>query len=244
MAVSSADIKLLKSTIGDSAGGGATATVITSNVKNNLFPDLSDAERAADGTRYRKVFVGNDNGSDSLIAPKIWFGPDVTGFVPSKIAIGFDDADDDTGLQGNMTAFGANALLELSSTAADTRNALVYGIDSATSEPATEVIILNGSTPVLGTITWSKVYGILLDAEHGTNVVTAKQGSGGTVRGTIGANLSACFLWITASSEATALWFPDVIAGQRLGVWIRQDWTAGVLPQRPTAPFLNLKEGL
>lgn len=242
MAVSSTDITFLKSTIGDSAGGGATATVITNNVKNNLWPDLSDVERAAGGTRYRKVFIANNHITDSLATPKVWIEPDAPGFVPTALGLGFDDTDDDTAAQGTLVALGANAQIELSSTAADTRNAMLVGLN-ALGVPVIESIALNGSTAVLSVGTFSKLFGVLLDSEHGTNTVTLKQGTGGATLGTIGPNLSATFLWVTANSEANALLLPNLVAGARWGIWMRQQWSAGVLPQRPSTPVLRLKEG-
>ena len=54
-------------------GGRMTHNVIVSSVKNNVFPDVPQAERAAGSSKFRKVFihVANDN-ELSLIAPRVF----------------------------------------------------------------------------------------------------------------------------------------------------------------------------
>lgn len=54
-------------------GGRMTPTVITSGVKNNLFPDVPQAERTAGSTKYRKAFIHVANDDDlTLIAGKVF----------------------------------------------------------------------------------------------------------------------------------------------------------------------------
>lgn len=54
-------------------GGRITSVPILSGIKNNVFPNVPQAERTAGSTKYRKAFihVANDD-SLSLIAPKIY----------------------------------------------------------------------------------------------------------------------------------------------------------------------------
>jgi hypothetical protein len=243
MPVQTADIKLFKSTLGASEGGGASPTQTGDLTKNNLWPDLSDIERSVDGVRYRKVFLGNDSAADTLVQPKAWIFPDVIGFLPTKIGIGPDDTDDDNAAQGNLVALTANAQIELSSSVADTRNATLVGVDATSGDTVTEAVALNGTTPVLSAGTFSKLYAVYLDSESATAAVTIKQGLGGTAIGTIVANRSVSFLWVTAGSEASAVQLPDLIAGARIGIWMQQSWLANPAPQRPADPVLNVKEG-
>lgn len=54
-------------------GGRMTATAILSAVKNNLFPDIPQAERTAGSTKYRKAFIHVANDDDlALIAAKVF----------------------------------------------------------------------------------------------------------------------------------------------------------------------------
>lgn len=54
-------------------GGRMTGTGITSGVKNNIFPDVPQAERTAGSTKYRKVFIHVANDADlTLVAPKVF----------------------------------------------------------------------------------------------------------------------------------------------------------------------------
>lgn len=54
-------------------GGRMTPTIAVSGVKNNILPDVPQAERTAGSTKYRKVFIHVANDSDlTLIAPKIF----------------------------------------------------------------------------------------------------------------------------------------------------------------------------
>lgn len=54
-------------------GGRMTATAIPSGVRNNLFPNVPQAERIAGSIKYRKahIHVANDEGL-ALIAPKVY----------------------------------------------------------------------------------------------------------------------------------------------------------------------------
>lgn len=242
MPVASSDIKLFKSANGDSAGGASTPTQVTGTSKNNFFADISDLERLAGGERIRKAFLGNDHATDSLLQPLVWFFPDVIGFDPTEIGYGIDDADDDTGLAGDLTALTANAQIEVVSSAADTRNVTLVGVDNATGDQTTETLVLNGTTPVLSTLTFSSLIAVFADSESGSNTITIKEGAGGTTRGTIPSNRVLTFLWVVADSEVDALKIPDLIAGGRTGIWIKQTWGAGVAAQRPATPILNVKE--
>lgn len=68
MAVESSEVKLYRAAVNSDAGtnGGAiSATEIVTNVLNNLFPNVSEAERTAGLTRYRKAFVRVEDPDDS-----------------------------------------------------------------------------------------------------------------------------------------------------------------------------------
>lgn len=66
MAVLTAEMKLKKALAnldGNSNGGLLGLSVITSGVRHGMFPRVTRAERTAGVTRYRKVFLKNDNNS-------------------------------------------------------------------------------------------------------------------------------------------------------------------------------------
>ena len=69
-------------------------------------------------------------------------------------------------LAEQLATIGAgNVASVVSSDNADTtQTATVYGIDNATGLPVSEDFVLNGSTPVVGATTWTRIHGFVLDA--------------------------------------------------------------------------------
>lgn len=240
MAVAATDLKYYKSTNGDSAGGVISAVEIVAGVKNNLWSDITEAERLAAGTRYRKWFLANEHATDALVRPVFWLSVTPLGLVES-LGLGFSDADDDNSDAGNMTAFAANAVVGLVSDGADTRTATVYGLDG-TGVPITESVVLAGATEVLTTATFSKVWAVKMDAESASRVVTVRQGAGGVTRGTVQLNRESCFLWVVATSEGAGIKLPNLIAGGNYGFWDRQEWSAGLAANRPVTSEVVVKE--
>jgi hypothetical protein len=76
MAIEAADLKLYKSvTVGDglSNGGRQSYNEVISNQATNLFPNVTQAERTAGITRYRKTFSKvHDDGNETLYNHKLW----------------------------------------------------------------------------------------------------------------------------------------------------------------------------
>lgn len=72
-------------------GGRMTHVSITSGVKNNIFPDVSQAERLAGSTKYRKIFIHVANDADlQLIAPRVYIetrtpGDDAVYLIPATM---------------------------------------------------------------------------------------------------------------------------------------------------------------
>lgn len=240
MGVGQGDIVFYRSSIGTSDGGGISAVEIDDGDKNDLWPDISDASRIAGGTRTKKWFMANEHVTDSLLVPAIWVAAPPLG-ITTLLGLGLDSADDDDAAQGNMTAFGANAVVALVSDGADTRQADIIGLDAA-GDPQGETVTLAGAVEVTSLGTYSKVFAIFLSAISGSRTVLAKQGSGGTTRGTIGINAVCCWLWIAANSKAAGLILPDLAAGDNYGIWDRQTWTAGIPASRPTEERIAVEE--
>ncbi len=78
MSISVSDIKFYKALNNndlDGNGGRISSTQITTNVLENLFPNVTNAERVAGLTRYRKFFMRNENLSEyDLDDTKLWIG--------------------------------------------------------------------------------------------------------------------------------------------------------------------------
>ncbi|WP_293932130.1 hypothetical protein [Iodobacter sp.] len=76
MPILASEIKWMKSlTVSDdsSNGGRLSKNEIPDGVKNNIFPDVPQAERTTGSTRYRKVFIKFANPDNLLaIAPKLF----------------------------------------------------------------------------------------------------------------------------------------------------------------------------
>jgi hypothetical protein len=76
MAIQTAEIKLVKpANINDTTanGGRMSATDVADGVKNNIWPDVPQAERTAGSVKYRKLFIKIANDDDlALIDPKIF----------------------------------------------------------------------------------------------------------------------------------------------------------------------------
>ncbi len=239
MPIVSNDLKEYKSSASQSSGGAISGTLVTDNVDNNLFTDITGDEAAAGGTEYRKIFRKNEHGSLTWQNVISWILSQPTNAALS-FGFGIDHADDADGAQGNMTNFSAAAVVALVSDGADTRQATIVGEDS-TGARQTENVTLNGTTEVLSSGTYAKVYAVYLASLDASRTVTVKQGSGGTTRGTIGTNKKICFLWLgkkasgsiidaeggNAPDKASGMEHGNIAAAGNFGLWYRLGWLAG-----------------
>lgn len=118
MSISASDIKFYKATTNNNtnSNGGVidTDTAITTNVLNNLFPNVNNTDRTAGVTRYRKMFMKNDySGELTAQNPKVWIGTLSTAGDYFRLKAGTDTdvqstADDYTNWAGSGT-LGSNA---------------------------------------------------------------------------------------------------------------------------------------
>lgn len=243
MPISGSDIVQYLSTSAGSTGGAITGSSTTSGVKNNVWSDITDASRIAGGTTYKKTFWKNNNGSFAASVPVI-FTPILPTNMTLTIGLGVDSSDDADSGQGNMSAWSANALVSVvSDTAGDTRVVTIYGMNNAgTPVPTTETVVLSGTTQVLSANTYSKVWAVWVASVDAGKIVTVKQGSGGTVRGTIGLSKKICWLWVTASSKGAGIALPNLASSQSYGVWRKLSWTAGAGAVKPNSLTLRFEE--
>lgn len=241
MPIVETDLKEYKSVNAESDGGAIDlAREITPGVDNNLWPDISGAEAAAGGTRYRKVFRRNTHASLTWQAPKSWIKQQPSGATIS-VGIGIDSADDADPTQGNMTAFTATALVALISDGADTRVATIIG-ESGAGARQTETVALTGAVEVLSVNTYAKVYAVYLASLSASRTVTVKQGSGGTARGSIGINKKICWLWRTGTdidTKAEGYQHGDIAPSTHFGLWERKVWPPGSGPITATSQIVR-----
>jgi hypothetical protein len=83
MAIESADLLLYRAAINNDTtanGGRLSTTEITTAVKNSMMPDVSEADRTAGLTRYRKLYFKNANDDDETLEnPKIHLSSTASG---------------------------------------------------------------------------------------------------------------------------------------------------------------------
>ncbi|MBF0212196.1 MAG: hypothetical protein HQM00_01385 [Magnetococcales bacterium] len=76
MAIQTSEIKWYQSQVvndGNSNGGAMSANEIPDGVKNNVWPDVPQAERTAGSVKYRKTFIKIANDDDlALIDPRVF----------------------------------------------------------------------------------------------------------------------------------------------------------------------------
>lgn len=240
MPITTTDLKEYKSLNAQSDGGAISTTEVVDNVDNNLFTDVTGDEAAAGGTEYRKIFRKNTHATLTWQSVISWLQTQPTNAALS-FGFGLDHADDADGAQGNMTAFGANAVAAVVSDGVDTRTVTVVGED-ASGNRQTEVLTLNGATEVVGTLTFSKLYAAYVSALDVARTVSVKQGAAGTVRGTIGPNKKISLIWYgrkitagvpadaeggNAATKAAGMEHGNIAAAANFGLWYRLMWAAG-----------------
>ena len=240
MPIVSGDLKEFKSSNTSSDGGDISATEVVDNTDNNLFTDITGDEAAAGGTEYRKIFRKNNHGSLTWQNVVSWLQSQPTNAALS-FGFGLNSTDDTDGAQGNMSAFGANAVVAIVSDGADTRQVTIVGED-ASGNRQSETLTLNGTTEVVGSFTFSKLYGASVASLSASRIVTIRQGSGGTTRGTIGVNKKISFIWYgkrysggsvvnaeggDMASKAAGMKHGDIAAAGNFGLWYRITWPAG-----------------
>ncbi len=219
------DLVWYLSSSGASEGGAKSATPITSGVDNNVLSDVTNAQRIAGGTEVRKIFLANEHATDPYAAHSIWIST-APSHCTGYIGLGFDDADDDESSGGNLVAFAGAAKVALISDGADTRDVDIIGLVGGV--PTLETVTLTGSSEVLSVATFDAGGPFALHTTvSASRIVTVKEGTGGTTRGTIGIGTTNCFQWLTAASKSAGLKLPSLAASLADGIWEKVVWAAG-----------------
>jgi len=159
MSVIQTDLKLYKCTsipTDDSsiAGGAITGTEVTA--LGDLFPSLdatANADGGADKNYYAKVFYKNDNADTDLTSSKVY------------IKNALDDPS------------GATVITIVSDSASDdgTKQVAIYGEDGS-NNALVERIALDGTTPVVGSTSFTKVWRVQLELLNQRNTLTTAAG--------------------------------------------------------------------
>ncbi len=120
-------------------------------------------------------------------------------------------AEDDVSTQGGaiatakkleFTQFSANATPHVKSDGADTRTGTVH-YRTAAGARASQPFTLDGTNEVSLGVTAERIIKVVLDSSSGSRTVSLLQGSGGTVRATLGPNITECrLLFADAASES------------------------------------------
>ncbi len=119
-------------------GGRMTAVAVASGVKNNIFPNVPQAERVSGSVTYRKLFihVANDD-SLALIAPKVYVLAPTPGDDRVTLFAG-NQTGTQAGITGSEQQYGAGILNANASLGATTCTVLV--------ESAADAIFKSGMT--------------------------------------------------------------------------------------------------
>jgi hypothetical protein len=119
MSITSAQLVFRKSlTVSDTAsnGGAMSFDPIVSGVKNNLWPDIFESERAAGSTKYRKMFLHVNNNETNgtnvgldFVAPRLFVETRTPGDDSVNIFLG-SQTDQQSGITGTEGLYGMGIL--------------------------------------------------------------------------------------------------------------------------------------
>ena len=227
MTVLTTDIVYYKSSDSGSVGGAISATTITSGVLNNLWDDVPASEALAGATEYRKIFVKNTNGSDSLLYAILWRNVDTLS-SDDEIQIGIGTASDDDG-SSVLTALTEDSRITLVSDGSDVRVVTLIGED-ADGDYQTENVTLTSTTPVDSVNTYSRLYLAYPASSSGSRIITITQKTTSVTLGTIGVSKLSAILYLNPTSKAVGFQLGTLAAGASHGIWLKRVVTAGAEP--------------
>ncbi len=219
--ITPSDLKEYRSTNPNSDGGGISETEIATGEDNNLFANI---ETKTAGIAYRKVFRKNTNESLTWKNVRSWITSQ-----PKNVLLAFglsiNHADSDSGDEGNLSPLEGHSVITISSDGDDERKLVLIGEDTDGNHQ-TEVLNLNGSTDVVGSKVFSKLYGAYVHKISEARTIAIKQGE--EVRGNILPATGSSFLWMNADFEESAMKHGDIAPGESFGLWYRLTWPDGV----------------
>lgn len=195
---------------GDSHGGDIdTGNEITSGVDQNIFDDVTNDERVAGDTDYRKIYIRNEN-ADSWNSVKCW----ISQFT--------DSADDEISVLNAGTKSTAGNVVQCTGTATFTNGSptvttsvdlsdelavgeMIYNSTDDTESAAVAIASISGTT-----ITLASNYGGTGGATKNINVAGIDQVAGGDWKSP------------NAKGHADVLDFGTLAQNEYAGIWIRR----------------------
>lgn len=209
MALSAASLKFYRSaTWSDaSANGGAinTGAEITTATSENIFPNITDAERQSGVTKYKKVYFRNEN-TDAYNNVKVWIQ---TNTPSGDTAVTISGAGL-TSTQGTDTAIAT----------------LTFTFAASTS-------VVASADCHLSVAVGEKIFNSTNDTNTSAQVITAISSDGLTITlgssytGTTGAAKAATVMkatsstYVTAVDEANSVALGSLIQNASIGVWVK-----------------------
>lgn len=164
MTIAQSDLKWYKSVVVTDTvanGGRMSNNLITTGIKNNIFPDVSQAERIAGMIRHRKVFAKNASSANQILVNPVLHlksispaGDRVEMFMGTQT-----DIEDD--LTGTEKKYGAGTL----------------NADVLASETVIEVLLEDATQVIFDTVNPNSIYiGNGVNQEYHHNVSASKLG--------------------------------------------------------------------
>jgi len=211
MAITEANLKKYHSVTNSdaSANGGAvdTAAAITSGANENIFPNITNAERVSGVTKYRKIFLRNENASDYNNV-KAWISantPSGDTAVTISGAGSFSQQGNTVAITGITFTFASSVTVVAS---ADCHLAIAEGerIFNSTDDTSAAARVVSSISADGLTITLATAYA-------GT--------TGAGKAGSIPAATGNTFVAPTSSSHTDVLNLGNLTQNQSIGVWIK-----------------------
>jgi hypothetical protein len=209
MALSAASLKFYRSLVWSDANGNGTGidtgTEITTATSQNIFPNITNAERITGVTKYKKVFFRNEN-ADAYNGTKAWIAtntPSADTAVTISGAGSVSTQGTDTVVPTLTFTFAASTTVVAS---ADCHLALSVGerIFNSTNDTNTAARVISAISADGLTITLASAYAGTTGAAKAATVCAA---SGNT--------------FVTAVDEANGVSLGNLTNNQSIGVWVK-----------------------
>jgi hypothetical protein len=192
---------------GATHGGAIGAVEISSGLLNNIFDDVSDAERIAGNTDYRKIYVKNTN-ADTWAAVKAW------------IALFTESEDDEISILLGGTKSTESTVAALTGSATFAASAAVIGAGSSfLIELAPGEKIYNSTDDAEGD---AVEIASIEDATHLT-LLSAYAGTAGAVKNITVAGIDQCnFVSPNSKTHSDVLSCGSLAQNEYAAIWIER----------------------
>jgi len=206
--VTAADISFWKSAASNDTpgnGGVISTTQIVSGALNNAFPNVTNTNRIAGITRYRKQFLRNRSTTNlGIVSGEVYINTRSTGDDYYRLKAGTDT---DTQASLTVTGWAGTGLLAVSAGSGESELQVTYdAADGIFSGEALDVLIYDGTNEVkrrvLGTPVWnSNTATFTISEELGYNFVSASTTVASLVH--LGSVATSYKNWVETSTSGT-----------------------------------------